>query len=184
MSSDNRILSNELSENTDGIAITKSLRDDLAGNIVSSKNSGIRLSSSTLCNITGNTATGCGNGIVLVNCNRNLLIQNNLSKNNEGLHLDDGVYPEQSSGNEIYLNSFVDNNRDVYSFISSNSWMSAELLSYRFHKKAFENRLGNYWQKAQLKDDNGDGIGDQAYSIGTDIDEGPLVESPKSYWLL
>ena len=59
--------------------------------------------------------------------------------------------------------------------------MSAEALSYRFHERTFKNRLGNYWQKAQLKDEDGDGISDLIYSIGTDIDERPLMEPPESY---
>ena len=152
--------------------------------MVSSEDTGISLSSCTLCNITGNSAKWCRHGIVLVNCSGNLLMQNNLSKNYDGLHLDEGVYPQQSSGNEIYLNLFADNDHDVYSFISSNSWMSAEALSYRFYERTFKNRLGNYWQEAQLKDDNGDGISDLIYNIGTDIDECPLMESPESYRIL
>jgi len=180
-SSLNHVKSNELSENDDGIIILKSTKNDLTKNTVESKNVGISLTSSTRCNITGNSAYSCHQGIKMVDCSHNLLCFNNLSKNSEGLYLDEGVYPQQSSSNEIYLNAFRDNARDVYSFISINSWSSAQALSYRFHGKTFNSRLGNYWHSTQMKDVNGDGISDLHHNIGTDIDENPLIELPARY---
>jgi parallel beta-helix repeat protein len=180
-SSDNRIQSNELSENNDGIIIVKSIQNILSENIVSSKDAGISLTSSMRCNITGNRAHNCRQGIKMVDCSYNVLCFNNLRRNYEGLYLDEGVYPQQSSRNEIYLNAFIDNSRDVYSFISSNSWSSPQALSYQFQGKTFNNHLGNYWQNTRMLDGNSDGISDLKHNIGTDLDENPLMQLPVLY---
>jgi parallel beta-helix repeat protein len=176
--------SNELSENNDGIIIVKSMQNDLTENIVQSKDAGISLTSSARCNITGNRVHNCRQGIKMVDCSYNLLCFNNISKNYEGLYLDEGVYPQQSSSNEIYLNAFIDNSRDVYSFISINSWSSPQALSYRFQGKTINNRLGNYWHSTRMLDDNRDGISDLHHNIGTDIDENPLMKLPAEYEII
>jgi parallel beta-helix repeat protein len=180
-SSYNRIRSNELSENNEGIIIVKSMQNDLTENLVQSKEAGISLTSSTGCNITGNSAHNCRQGIKMVDCSQNSLSFNNLSQDYEGIYLDEGVYPQQSSSNNIYLNAFIDNSRDVYSFISINSWSSPQALSYRFQGKTFNNHLGNYWHSSRMLDDNNDGISDLYHNIGTDIDEHPLMELPALY---
>jgi len=77
----------------------------------------------------------------MVNCSGNTLRLNNLSGNHEGLYLDEGMYPEVSSNNRIYLNSFQNNVYDVYSFISSNQWSSIEALDYQYRGKAFKKCL-------------------------------------------
>jgi parallel beta-helix repeat protein len=180
-SSYNSIRSNELSENNDGIIIMTSIQNNLTENTIQSKDAGISLTSSTGCNITGNSAHNCRQGIKMVDCSQNRLSFNYLSHNYEGIYLDEGVYPQQSSSNEIYLNAFIDNSRDVYSFISINSWSSLQALSYRFQGKSFKNQLGNYWHSSRMLDDNNDGISDLHHNIGTDIDENPLMELPALY---
>lgn len=182
-SPNNRLQSNELSEDDNGILITSSMQTDLAGNIVQCKDVGLNLVSSTKCNITDNIARNCRQGIRLIDCSHNRIFLNNLSKCQEGLYLDEGVYPQESSNNEIYLNSFSGNGQDVYSFISSNSWSSNTALQYQYHSKAFHSRLGNYWNNGRMRDDNGDGISDVAHSIGSDEDGYPLMGPPLQFKL-
>jgi nitrous oxidase accessory protein NosD len=120
----------------------------------------------------------------MVNCSFNQLYFNDIRQNNEGLYLDEGVYPQQSSGNEIYLNSFINNSHDVNSYISTNSWNSSQALSYRFQGKTFKNRLGNYWQGTRMLDDNNDGISDLHHNIGSDIDKNPLMKPADQYGIV
>jgi len=183
-SSHNIIQSNELSENNEGIIIVSSIENTLEKNIATSRDASITLISSTRCNITGNSVHGSRLGIKLVNCSFNQLYLNDIRQNNDGLYLDEGVYPQQSSGNKVYLNSFINNLRDVNSYISTNSWNSPQALSYRFQGKIFKNHLGNYWQGTRVLDDNNDGISDLYHNIGSDIDENPLMEPAAIYEII
>jgi parallel beta-helix repeat protein len=156
----------------------------LEKNNAACKDASITLISSMLCNITGNNVHYSRQGIKLVNCSFNQLYLNDIRQNDEGIYLDEGVYPQQSSGNEIYLNSFINNLRDVNSYISTNSWNSPQTLSYRFQGKIFKNRLGNYWQGTRMSDDNNDGISDLYHNIGSDIDKNPLMEPAAIYEII
>jgi len=72
-------------------------------------------------------------------------MMNNISYNTNGLVLDEGMYPIESSENQIYLNSFVQNRNDVVSYISSNFWSSPTSIRYIYRGRSFESRMGNYW---------------------------------------
>ncbi|VVB71135.1 Cell surface glycoprotein [uncultured archaeon] len=179
-----RIDSNQLLENNNGVVIRESAGINLSENMAESTEASFSLSSVAGCIITGNAISRSRLGIKMVNCSHNLLIFNNLSKNQDGLSLDEGVYPEESSNNEIYLNSFLENVYNVYSFISTNSWSSAKPLRYQYHGRTFQNNLGNFWNDDRLKDSNSDGIGDTSIVIGSNEDNSPLMEEPLQYKLL
>jgi parallel beta-helix repeat protein len=153
----------------------------LIGNVARNKDVGIGLYNSLQSNISGNIINFCRQGIRLENSSFNVLSQNNFTENNEGLFLDEGVYPQESSNNRIYLNGFSNNANDIYSFISSNSWSSEEPVRYRYHGKDFKNYLGNYWSDSRQRDSNGDGISDLPHHIGSNEDDYPLMDRIDQY---
>jgi parallel beta-helix repeat protein len=163
--------------------MTDSMQNDLLGNEARSKEIGISLAGSSKNNITGNQIRDCRQGIKMVRCNLNILCFNNISQNDNGMNLDEGVYPEESSENLIYLNEFVDNTYDVHSFISSNSWNSNEILHYQYRGRGFFSKLGNYWATERAADADGNGIGDSSRNVGSDQDVYPLMEAIVKYKL-
>lgn len=180
-SANNSIKSNDLSLNVDGIMVEDSMQNNLENNTIQSKNIGIGITASSGCNITGNEAAGCHQGIRLIGSGNNQVSFNNISFNYEGLSLDEGVYPQHSSGNQIYLNTFMGNSRDVHSFISTNTWTSPQDISYRFQGRTLSSRLGNLWAGSSMEDGDRDGISDDPHNIGLDEDDRPLMQSPFLY---
>jgi len=73
------------------------------------------------------------------------------------------------------------NSRDVYSFISSNSWISPEAIPYQYKGRSYSSRLGNYWAAVQMNDQDNDGICDSPHNIGPDVDDRPLIEPHDRY---
>jgi len=117
------ITKNTVTDDYYGVYIWKSINDTITQNIVSKDNYGIYLSGSSSITILGNNITKASRGI--------------------------NVY--SSNGNVIYHNNLINNTRQVYNSLSSNSWdYGAE---------------GNYWSDYTGLDLNGDGIGDTAYVI-------------------
>ena len=114
----------------------------------------------------------------------NVLKLNTIIQNNDGISLDEGVYPEQSNYNLIYLNNILNNSNDVHAFISTNAWDSTEFIIYNYKGKTFKNRLGNYWSTYVGTDGKVvDGIGDTPYVSSNVEDSYPLVEPIESYTL-
>jgi parallel beta-helix repeat protein len=147
---DNRIVGNEIANSTgDGIRLSWSSNNTVSGN-----------------NVTDNE----GSGIVLHLCSNwdsvsgnNTLVGNFVRNNGQY-----GIQVLNSSGDFIFLNSFVNNSLPVYSENSTNAW-----------DNGFE---GNYWSGYNGTDSNGDGIGDTPYTIdGNNTDNYPLM-SPYEYW--
>ena len=106
---------------------------------------------------------------------------NDLRDNDKGLNLDEGMPPEQSSNNEIYLNNFVNNVHNIYSFISTNLWTSKDALNYQYRGKSYRNNLGNYWSDGRGTDSKGDGISDIPHRMGQNKDDHPLMETFDKY---
>jgi len=63
----------------------------------------------------------------------------------------------------IYLNNFINNTYNAYSYNSTNIWNSTEKITYR--GSTFTNYMGNYWDDYNGSDDNGDGIWYRRYSL-------------------
>ena len=154
--------------------------------------------------LTGNNAESNSNrGIGLyVSCNYNTLTNNiansntkygirvssssnynTLSRNTANSNDDYGIYLNYSSNNKIYLNNFINNTDNVYSSSSStNIWNSTEKITYTYKGNTYTNYLGNYWADYTDIDVNNDGIWDNPYSIDSDKDYHPLVESFEDYF--
>ncbi|MFZ2070274.1 MAG: NosD domain-containing protein, partial [Halobacteriota archaeon] len=151
--------------------------------------------------IVGNNCSNNGGGICLYNfCNRNTIKNNTCSNNGGGIHFESssnnnilannvinsnsnyGIYPAYFSNNNIfYLNDFIDNSDNVYSYDSTNIWNSTSKITYTYNGKSHTNYLGNYWDDYTDTDADNDGIWDNPRPINSDQDYHPLVESFENY---
>jgi len=105
--------------------------------------------------ISGFTVQG-GGGIYLDGCGSNVITGNILINSNVGITL------QNSEGNYIYHNNFINNTRDVSCSESSVIWNNGA--------------EGNYWSNYTGTDLNGDGIGDSPYIIDeNNRDDFPLM---------
>jgi parallel beta-helix repeat protein len=127
---------------------------------------GIYLNGAQNCRIKGNDISENKIGIYLFNSNKNALNENIIYSN-----LECGIKIASSEGNLIYRNYF--NNMNNSREDKLNIWNSTD--------------SGNYWSDYTGTDKNGDGIGDTAYFITSDIysaDHMPLMRfSPEKYAL-
>jgi parallel beta-helix repeat protein len=175
--SENSIISNNaVSNNRKGICIFHSSNNTITGNNVSDNDNGIGISSSSNNTITGNNVSDNGNGIGISSSSNNTITGNNVSSNN-GF----GIRHYSSSFNEIYLNNFINNRYNVYSYDSTNIWNSTEKISYVYNGTTYGNYTGNYWDDYEGSDANNDGIGDTPYNISSDKDNYPLMEPFENY---
>lgn len=152
----NRLESNHVNNNTNGIGLLTSV-----GNII--KNNCLRENSD--------------DGLSILKFSNNNTIENN-NVENSGYH---GIYLQDSSHNIIYLNNFIGNNenaglKDVRSKGSSNQWHSSELIKYSFENRSITSFLGNYWSDYNGKDSDGNGIGDNPCEFNGIQDDYPLME--------
>ncbi len=129
-------------------------------------------------------------GIYLYNGRNNLVIENEFFKNSYGISaigLEDSVIRENffiknfykgidlgtdTRNNTLFYNSFISNNIDAYDeSIFINYW--------------YCNTVGNYWEKYNGVDNDGDGIGDTPYPIEPlekgNFDYYPLMEPYAGY---
>ena len=92
-----------------------------------------------------NTAKRNFNGLeVSKGCQFNAVYDNNASENKHGIRLN------ENRNNLIFGNNFYNNDINAYENTSLNVWNTT---------------LGNYYSDYRGKDENGDGIGDQPYSL-------------------
>jgi parallel beta-helix repeat protein len=161
-SSDNILSTNKFSSNDEhGIYLWYALDNNtLIGNNISNNEVGIEL-----CNSNNNTLKNNA-----LNCNSNY-----------------GIISDESSNNTIYLNNFVNNTNNVYSYNSTNIWNSTEKITYTYNDSTFTNHLGNYWDDYKEKYPHAEeidtsGIWDMPYSIDSDNDTYPLVEPFENYF--
>ncbi|WP_394701193.1 PQQ-binding-like beta-propeller repeat protein [uncultured Methanolobus sp.] len=132
------------------------------------------------CTYHGNTFinNNCA-GLSLYTNSDNSVVYNNVFQQNKY-----GIYIWSSgSGNEIYLNDFIDNEEHI---IAKNppsiEWNSPEFITYTYNDKSFSSYLGNYWDDSG-SDVNDDGIIDSAYTVpsGAGTDSYPLASTFETY---
>ena len=198
-SSDNFLDKNTIfsKSNEAGIALHRSSNNTLTNNIISSNYYwGICLTDSSDNVISNNVVSDNGNGIGLYNSSNNLLSNNTVKNNESGILLElsndntltgnvvsnnnilYGIFFRLSSGNKIYLNSFINNKYNAFYLLwgSTNTWNSSEQITYTYNGKTYTNYLGNYWSDYVGNDGNNDGIGDTPYSVDGDQDSYPLMK--------
>ena len=178
-SSHNNIISgNTVSNNLNGISLDSSHNNTISGNTVSSNNGcGIYLGYSQRNTISGNNvSSNNGWGIKLGSSQRNTISGNDIINNDYGIGL-------RFSSNKIYLNNFMNNTDNVYSYLYSTSiWNSPEKITYTYNDNTYTNYLGNYWYDYIGSDANNDGIGDTPYSINSDNNDNfPLMARFENY---
>jgi parallel beta-helix repeat protein len=120
---------------------------------------GIQLWATNNTHITNNSiANNYFHGIFLYSASHNVLSQNNLTNNKNGIVLDG------SSNNSNYHNNFIDNAEHVKSYASTNVWDGGYPS------------IGNYWSNYAGVDLDHDGIGDSWHEIdGNNTDHYPLM---------
>ena len=109
----------------------------------------------------GNTVHSSMNyGIHLSNSNHNTFSRNIISNNRIGFR------PYRSNKNNIYLNTFTENEKNIQIFESTNIFKPKKKISYIYNENTYSDYLGNKWSDYTGDDENNDGIGDTPYIIG------------------
>jgi nitrous oxidase accessory protein len=158
--SDSNVVGNNVaSGGSVGIQIMRSQGNSVFNNTVSSSSYGIYLGHCGTNTVSGNTASLNDWGIELYNSTGSTIKENTVLDNTWGIYI-----AEESDGNSIYHNNFMDNVKQAYQDLtSSNTWRTST-TPYQ----------GNYWSDYKGNDNDGDGIGDTYLPWGG-VDWYPLM---------
>jgi parallel beta-helix repeat protein len=126
----------------------------------------------------GFTSTNADYGINLRDSCNCTITGNNVCNNNYGINLSD------SRNNKIYLNDFINDFNNAYSYFSTNAWNSTEKKTYKYRGGSYTNYMGNYWCDYTGSDTNNDGLGDTSYCIDSDHDYHPLMQPWDNYFAI
>jgi parallel beta-helix repeat protein len=171
-STNTNIVNNKLTGNNQGITLLDSSDNTLKGNLVETNYYGIDFSAGAQMNGGEQEST----------CTRNIVIENNITQNTQGITVNYNVL-----SNTFYRNNFINNTQQAYS------------SSYNFYSSASQNswdngKQGNYWSNYNGTDINNDGVGDQSmdayqqyqtiiangtpqrFPVTSDVDHFPLMQ--------
>jgi parallel beta-helix repeat protein len=144
-SNSNIIGHNKVLEGTVGIQVMHSEGNSILNNTVTDSSYGIYVGYCSTNTVSGNTATLNDWGIELYNSTGSTIIGNLIEDNTWGAWI-----AENSDGNSIYHNNFMDNAKGAFQDLTSkNSW-NTPAIPYQ----------GNYWDNYKGADTDGDGTGD------------------------
>ena len=159
-SNSNIIGYNDVSGGSVGIQVMYSEGNSVLNNTVSGSSYGIFLGYCGANTVSGNTASLNDWGIDIYNSAGSTIIENLIRENAWGAWV-----AEDSDGNSIYHNNFIDNTKGAFQDLtSSNSW-NTPAAPYE----------GNYWSDYKGTDTDGDGTGD-TYVPWEGVDWHPLME--------
>ncbi len=163
VSSSNNSIKNNICSNTEygGIGLRKTSNNEISNNdIKKSGSDGISLYESSNNKINNNDISFSDSaGIDLFHAPSNIIWNNKITNSEEGIWL------SSSGGSKIYLNNFINNKKNAYSYLSYSTWNSPEKVTYTYKRKLYTNYLGNYWSDYNGSDEKKDGIGDSPYDI-------------------
>jgi hypothetical protein len=136
--------------------------------------------------INSTTVVGHDHGLELKSASNNIFSDNTIAGNSVGAGVD-----RMSQSNTFFLNSF-NNTVDAISQSADTAWFSAR-QNYQYQGKDFSGPVGNFWAGSGATDNNGDGIGDDPFSLASAgqnspgavgiTDPAPLVSPPLFYTL-
>ena len=158
-----------------GIQLFSSDKNIITFNNVSSRgeseSDGIFLTSSDSNLITENNVRSNNDyGIdLLASCDNNTIANNLVSDNAKGIFI-------QGFNNTIYLNNFINNEINAFSWDNTTRWSSPVPVTYQYNGLVLEGYLGNMWMDYIVSDASGDGIGDAPYIFEGGQDDYPLME--------
>ena len=166
------------------------------------KGNGINLFGSDKNIIAFNNASSTGDsesdGIFLTTSDSNFIMENNVSNNNDyGIDLlascdnntiTNNVVRDNAKGifiqgfnNTIYLNDFINNEINAFSWDNTTCWSSPVPVTYQYNGPVLKGYLGNRWSDYMGSDTLGDGIGDTPYVFDGGQDDYPLMELYEKY---
>ncbi len=151
---------NDVSGGTVGIQVMHSEGNSVLNNTVSDSSYGIYLGYCGANTVSGNKVSLNDWGIELYNSTGSTIIENLIKDNTWGAWV-----AEDSDGNSIYHNNFIDNVKGAFHDLTSSNTWNTPTTPYQ----------GNYWSNYKGEDTNGDGIGD-TYLPWEGVDRHPLME--------
>ena len=178
-SSNNTVINSTFSNCEPGVYLRYASNNTVAHSNFSAGWDGINGSYSSGNKLLNNILKNCRRwAIRLTQSPGNTLVRNTISNSRVGIYL------AESTDNEIYLNTIMNNTDNISSLNSTNIWNSPEKITYTYNGSSYANYLGNYWYDYSGSDVNNDGIGDIPYSINLDDDNYPLMQPTENYSLL
>ncbi len=116
---------------------------------------GISVSNSSLNEVRFNTCSNNENaGFALTSSQENAFYRNTATDNGYGASI------ENSMNNRMFLNSFIDNDADIFSQGSETHWQDEEQTAYLFQGTAYTGFIGNFYSDHDLTDSDGNGVTD------------------------